>query len=319
MTNSEKILTLKRLFVTTRKLSETIEPLLPQGKATEQDIDKVIDYIDEMIALLPVSFPIGVKPEPAIIINLNNPEDEPTSTTPMSNLVLYEAELPVLFEGMKFYHWNYVTVVASEKSKKDKYKPLMIAQAKKCLALFTDYKNLQPNSAEMDLAMLCTQQIGHYALTDENDPVELEKTLNYLEPGFAVTTWLYYPDTKEVKVRLLQKLGKVDDVYDLIFDGFKDMDMPYGNEKLLESIAQGQYIAIVSFINDNNLYKKKKRAYNAKGKFLLFELYSEDLTAQGQAFVKLAAEPWFRSRASAKDPGNIELLEKYLKQVRAGK
>jgi len=307
MTNSEKILKLKRLFVTTRKLRDNTDQLIHQGKETEQDIEKVIDHINEMIALLPVCFPVGVKPEPAIIINLDDPEDEPTQITSARSLVLYEASLPALFEELKFSIWNYVAVVASEKSRRDKYKPLMLAQAKKYLALFPDYKNLQPD--EMDQVMLCANQIGVYALIDEYEPVELEKILNYLEPVFALTTWLYSGGTKDTNIRLLMKLGRDEEAYDIIFEGFKD-DI-YLRDKTLEVIAEGQFTAFYNFINDNGLFRIKKKKSP--------RYFSDGLTQKGEAFVKLAAEPWFRSKASAKDPGNIELLEKYLKQVKAGK
>ncbi len=96
-----------------------------------------------------------------------------------------------------------------------------------------------------------------------------------------------------------------------------DQDLkPYARDKLLKSQAEGQYTAIIKFLNDNGMFKKKRRAVDANGKLLIRRVFGQDLTPEGIAFVKAAHKAWFGSKASAKDPSNTALLERYLKQVR---
>lgn len=90
----------------------------------------------------------------------------------------------------------------------------------------------------------------------------------------------------------------------------------YSREPVLRKMAEGQLIGIIDFINENGLFKKKRKSYDASGKFLIRQLFASELTEEGIAFVKSAAKPWFRSKTSAKDPDNRQLLEKYLKLVR---
>jgi hypothetical protein len=100
---------------------------------------------------------------------------------------------------------------------------------------------------------------------------------------------------------------------------FWDVDedlKPYGRDRLLRSQAEGQYTAIIKFISDNGLFKKKRRAVDASGKLLIRQVFASDLTSEGIEFVKAAHRPWFRSAATAKDPTKTTILEKYLKQVR---
>ena len=100
---------------------------------------------------------------------------------------------------------------------------------------------------------------------------------------------------------------------------FWDVDrdlMPYSRDKLLKSQAEGQYTAIIKFLSDHGMFKKKRRAVDANGKLLIRQVFGSDLTDEGIEFVKAAHKSWFRSTASAKNPSNTALLVKYLKQVR---
>jgi hypothetical protein len=100
-----------------------------------------------------------------------------------------------------------------------------------------------------------------------------------------------------------------------IWDVDEDLK-PYGRDRVLRSMAEGQYTAIIKFISDNGMFKKKRKAVDASGKLLIRQVFDNDLTEEGKAFVRLTIKPWFRSRVSAKDPGNTAILEKYLKEVR---
>lgn len=100
---------------------------------------------------------------------------------------------------------------------------------------------------------------------------------------------------------------------------FWDVDedlKPYGRDRLLKGQAEGQYTGIIKFLSDKGMFKKKRRAVDANGKLLIRQVFASDLTEEGIAFVKAAHKAWFGSKASAKDPSNTALLEKYLKQVR---
>lgn len=100
---------------------------------------------------------------------------------------------------------------------------------------------------------------------------------------------------------------------------FWDVDedlKPYGRDRLLRSQAEGQYPAIIKFLSDNGMFKKERRAVDANGKLLIRQVFARDLTDEGIAFVKAAHKAWFGSKASARDPSNTALLEKYLKKVR---
>jgi hypothetical protein len=100
---------------------------------------------------------------------------------------------------------------------------------------------------------------------------------------------------------------------------FWDLDRdlkPYSRDKELKRQAEGQYTAIIKFISDNDMFKKKRRAVDADGRLLIRQVFGIDLTDEGVKFVRAAHKAWFRSKASAKDPSNTKLLEKYLKQVR---
>jgi hypothetical protein len=90
----------------------------------------------------------------------------------------------------------------------------------------------------------------------------------------------------------------------------------YRREPELRRSVEGQYTGIIKFMSDNGLFKKKRPAVDAGGKLLIRQVYDRDLTDLGQAFVRLAIKPWFRSKTSAQDPGNTRLLEKYLRQLK---
>ena len=106
-----------------------------------------------------------------------------------------------------------------------------------------------------------------------------------------------------------------DDENIAIWDVDEDLK-PYGRDRELRKAAEGQYTGIIKFMSDNGLFKKKRRAVDADGKLLIRQVFDADLTEQGRAFVRLTIKPWFKSKVSAKDPGNTAILEKYLKELR---
>jgi hypothetical protein len=76
------------------------------------------------------------------------------------------------------------------------------------------------------------------------------------------------------------------------------------------------HASIAKFMDDNGLFRKKRRVFDAKGKLLVRSVFVNDLTSEGLRFVKVAADSWFGSKASNEYPANTQLLEKHLKSVR---
>ncbi|SEW34616.1 hypothetical protein SAMN05428988_4173 [Chitinophaga sp. YR573] len=232
MNNSEKILAFKRLYVAADKLVGNAHERISKGTLDEADVDQAITYLDEMLALLPIS-PAGVlhsSDEPVLLINLKDPEDEPKErkikANGMTKYVISEdvrklRESAILFtlEDWKFSLFNFVTVLAPEESSKQKYKPLMLAQAEKCFGFFANRDQLY--FGEMDKIVLYANQIGWYAFEEEQDPVKLEKALAILEDGVKHSDWHDRKYIKDTYVRLLLKLGKGEEAYPIIGEAFE--------------------------------------------------------------------------------------------------
>jgi hypothetical protein len=232
MNNSEKILAFKRLYVAADKLVGNAHERISKGTLDEADVDQAITYLDEMLALLPIS-PTGVlhsSDEPVLLINLKDPEDEPKETKVKENgmtkyvisedvKVLGESVILFTLEDWKFSLFNFVTILAPEESSRQKYKPLMLAQAEKCLGFFSNVSQLY--SQEKDRVVLYANQIGWYTFADEQDPVKLEKALTILEEGTKHSDWYDRKYIKDTYVRLLLKLGKSEEAYPIVAEAFE--------------------------------------------------------------------------------------------------
>ena len=232
MTNSEKTLAFKRLFVAVDIMMVNINRGLHNKILNEADVDKAISDIDEMIALLPipVTGEMNAISEPVLLINPKDPDEEPKEKKKKENgmtkyvipegiIVLRESNLLFTLEHWKFMVFNCVTVAAPEESSIQKYKPLMLAQADKCLGFFPSRTNLYPH--EMDKVILYSNQIGWYAFLDEQDPVKLEKALTILEDGAKHSNWYDRKYIKDTYVRLLLKLGKEEVAFSIVAEAFE--------------------------------------------------------------------------------------------------
>ncbi|SEW34705.1 hypothetical protein SAMN05428988_4193 [Chitinophaga sp. YR573] len=241
MTNSEKILAFKRLYVAAYTLCANTEKLISENKLNEQDVDKAITCMDEMIALLPISFPVNgmAFTSAALMINLKDPEDEPKETMvqndggtryirPENIVVVYESTLSLVLEDWKFSHWNYIVVNAQEKSSRTKYKPFMLEQAEKCLALIPLKDTDAYGSWMDDMIIVYSNQIGWCASEDEEDPVKLEKALDIVARGFKLSNWRKHKYIKETMTDLLLKLNRYEEAYVIVAEGLvEDADNPY--------------------------------------------------------------------------------------------
>ncbi len=232
MTNSEKLHVFKRLYVDADKLVANLKTGVSTRNLQEADIEKAIACVDEMIALLPLTFSgqVNAISEPVLLINPQDPEDEPKETEkqvegnttyilPENTIALKESTVLFALEDWKFLIINYVAEQAPEENTRQKYKPLMLAQAKKCLAFFPDKSRLYPwQNAKV---VLYTNQIGWLAVQDEQDPAKMEEALAVVEQGVVISNWYELKYIVNTYVRLLLKLGRSDDAYTLVGEAFR--------------------------------------------------------------------------------------------------
>ncbi|WP_152562753.1 hypothetical protein [Caballeronia grimmiae] len=90
----------------------------------------------------------------------------------------------------------------------------------------------------------------------------------------------------------------------------------YGANRMARSQVENKYKGLIKFLNENGMFKKKRRVVDASGKLLVRQVFVGDLTDEGFRFVKEVLKPWLRSKTAAENPANTAILEKYLKKVR---
>lgn len=232
MTDAEKILTFKRLYVRTNNLAANFGTAVQQGNLQVADVDQAITCIDEMIALWPLSFSEKINDisEPVLLINLKDPEDAPTETEktvegtttyilPEKTVILEESRVQAMLEDWKFRIIKYIGEQAPEESTKQKYAPLIIPQAKKCLAFYPDKRWL--HSWQMDKVAQYANQIGWQALQEETGLAELEAALALLEEGYHVSNWNERKYIKNTYVRLLLKMDRGETAYPVVAGAFE--------------------------------------------------------------------------------------------------
>jgi hypothetical protein len=91
---------------------------------------------------------------------------------------------------------------------------------------------------------------------------------------------------------------------------------PYGRNRVAKSQTEGKYTAIIKFLNEHGMFRKKRRVVDAKGKLLIRQVFVGELTDEGLSFVRKVLKPWFSSKTAAEDPTNTAILEKHLKSMR---
>lgn len=194
--------------------------MINENRWKEKEVKQTIAVLDEMLALFPLTFSkdaVLSTAQPALMINLDDPDDEPVEIVtkengltryeqPENTTVLYEASVQTVLEDKKFWVLNYVANYAQDEAVKAQYRPLTLAQGKKCITLFPErsyYERWQE-----DMMAIYANQVGWFSVTDEEDPVKLEEALTLMERGFK----MYNPDRhkylEDTKTRLLLKLGK---------------------------------------------------------------------------------------------------------------
>jgi tetratricopeptide (TPR) repeat protein len=248
MTNSEKLQVFKRLYVTAQKLVANLKTGVSERNLQEADINKTITSVEEMIALLPLTFhgQVNAISEPVLLINPQDPEDEPKETKkrvkgnttyilPENTIALRESTVLFVLEDWKFLIINYVAEQAPEENTRQKYMPLMLAQAQKCLAFFPDTSRLYP--WQNVKVVLYANQIGWHAVQEEQDPAKMEEALAVVEQGVKISNWYDLKYIVNTYVRLLLKLGRSDDAYTLVGEAFR-IEPNYADFQDLKKDAQ---------------------------------------------------------------------------------
>jgi len=231
MTNSEQLLSFKKLYVTANTLTANFATAVSERNLQETDVDRTISCLDEMIAMLPLGFPGKVNDisEPVLLINPKAPEDGPKETKkkvrgnttyilPENTIVLRESTVLFVLEDWKYRIIKYVAEQAPEETTRQKYKPLITPQAEKCLALFPDKSTLYP--WEKVKVVLYANEVGWQAFQEEQDPAKLGKALVLLEEGVKISNWYDLKYIINTYVRLLLKLGRGETAYPVVAEAF---------------------------------------------------------------------------------------------------
>jgi hypothetical protein len=209
----EKIKSIRRLYPTTRKMMLHFEASAENGQFEEQNTMQAIININEMIALLPSTYPTTspLYTSPFFAVNQDDGEDEPNEKEagfPGPGIILFfEFSARTLLEDWKFQIWS--RIIFFFKDARDKYVPLMLAQADVCLAFFA--KDLSWREWEQGMIVFYCNQIGWAALEYEEDPEKLDVALGKMEKGLKYADWKdEHKYIKETWQRLLKKAGRTD-------------------------------------------------------------------------------------------------------------
>ncbi|WP_343692453.1 hypothetical protein [Chitinophaga sp.] len=229
----EKIKSFKRLFTSCNSLIVTFEEEAKKtGKILEENVDRAIANIDEMISMLPIQFPPILEYESTqrmLLINLNDPEDEPKQiakknksgfvsySVPENVQILLEHSVHMALEKWKFKLLSQAVFLSKDPVIVAKYKPLRLEQAKNCMDKF----HFEPTMVawERDFYLESANVIGWTAFLEEQDPGKLEEALATLEKGFIRSNWYQYSYLKDTKARLLIKMGREAEGYEIIKEG----------------------------------------------------------------------------------------------------
>jgi hypothetical protein len=236
----EKIKDFKRLYVIVEKVVNDIDTHFATHQTDEKMVDEFIVNCNSLIAMLPMEFPTKEASSPEnriLLVNLADPEDEPQQiveeehglsrySIPENAHMLYESTILSTLENWRFVMWNYAIHRTEDPRLREKYIPLMLAQAYHCMTLYP-HGSYWANW-EKERYVLYANQIGWFAYEQEQDTEKLEAALAELEKGYALSDWRDLNYIKDSKVRLLLKLNRPLEAYPIIREAFsKDENFEY--------------------------------------------------------------------------------------------
>lgn len=221
MTNKEKLKLLRRKFVSANVNMENINNAVRAKQAIPLElVDETIADVNTMSTLFPIPYEdrYGKNEEPAVIINLHDPEDEPTEMKGACR-VLTDDYARITIEDIKFHVLNVVMVYEPDKTIVEKYKPLLLRQADWCFNHLLEKPTL--SAWEQDKLVIYANQLGYYTYIDQPDAGKLQQALEILQVGYRYSNWHQHGYIKHTFVDVLLKLGHTEEAYTIIAEGFE--------------------------------------------------------------------------------------------------
>lgn len=212
MPNPEKTQQLRRLYVAAQNLTRDIESLAVSKIVKEDNVNEAISMIDDMLALLPFPFPKG-----KLIINPQNPEEEPTKMTEKT-VALYEATAIPYLEHMKFRILNITHYYTQDTALRERLKPREIAQASRCVDLIPpQLENLKAWQKEM--VVLSAGQLAYYTEQETPDLARLERPFHFLKMVYHIADWKTFGFIKGNLASYYLKFGQQEEAFKIIEEG----------------------------------------------------------------------------------------------------
>lgn len=120
---------------------------------------------------------------------------------------------PLTLNDRKFTLWNYIASFAADKQIIAKYKSLALAQAQKCI---DEYLTADKRAHLADIFTLQANQIGRFALEDEEDKAQQLTANAYMTRVAHLADWGHHTYFKNTHAHLLLKIGYAEEAYLII-------------------------------------------------------------------------------------------------------
>lgn len=221
MTNTEKIKLLRRKYVSaTVNLENIYNAIRAQQTIPLELIDETVADVDTIGALFPMQFEdkYGKEEEPAVYINLRNPEDEPKQMDG-ADRVLAASFARIEIEDIKFNALNVALVYQPDKAIVEKYKPQLLQQAVWCFNHLLEKPTL--SEWEQNKLVIYANQFGYFTCKDEQDADKWQQALKVLEVGYGYSDWHQHGYIKHTYADALLKLGRTEEAYAIIIEGLE--------------------------------------------------------------------------------------------------
>ncbi len=150
-----------------------------------------------------------------------------------------------------------MTTRTQEPAVRAMYQPLMLAQAHHCMAAFagkTHWKDW-----EEDMFILYTNQICWFTYTDEEDTEKLKAALDVIEKGEEIADWDRHAYIKDTHVRMLLKVGRPMEAYDIVRETLKRYP---DFEDFSDLKANAEYINYIAWLHTPKRGKKSQTVSN---------------------------------------------------------